>query len=221
LCTQNSKHTSIKMKKKINISLVLILACTAVTQAVLTADQEASKVRQLSGAQIRYDQAVAQEDVDRDIRNAATSTKTGVDNMVAMAQVGLEKAQQQLDEAIAKHDGILAYDERIHTRWAAAEARGTDCCTEEQIARRDRQFRNAIKMEESTRQHESWSRGLRGNAENQFAETNAMKSVADVQAERTQAQLVASKNGVTSAASSIATIEQRWADTEAAQAEVV
>ena len=139
--------------------------------------------------------------------------------MVAMAQVGLEKAQQQLDEAIAKHDGILAYDERIHTRWAAAEAR--EALTEEQIARRDRQFRNAVKMEESTRLHESWSRGLRGNAENQYQETQAMKSVADVQAERTQAQLVASKNGVSSAASSIATIEQRWADTEAAQAEVV
>ena len=206
--------------KKLRMPLVLTLSCAAVTQAALTADQEASKARQLSGAQIRYNQAVAQEDVDRDIRNAASSTKTGVDNMVAMAQVGLEKAQQQLDEAIAKHDGILAYDERIHTRWAAAEARG-DCCTEEQIARRDRQFRNAIKMEESTRLHESWSRGLRGNAENQYVETQAMKSVADVQAERTQAQLVASKNGVTSAASSIATIEQRWADTEAAQAEVV
>jgi len=164
---------------------------------------------------------VAQEDVDRDIRNAASSTKTGVDNMVAMAQVGLEKAQQQLDEAIAKHDGILAYDERIHSRWAAAEARGTDCCTEEQIARRDRQFRNAVKMEESTRNHESWSRGLRGNAENQHLEALDAQGVATVQAERTQAQLVASKNGVTSAASSIATIEQRWADTEAAQAEVV
>jgi len=207
--------------KKLRITLVLSLACT-VTQAALTADQEASKARQLNGAQIRYDQAVAQEDVDRDIRNAASSTKTGVDNMVAMAQVGLDKAQQQLDEAIAKHDGILAYDERIHTRWAAAEARGDgSCCTEEQIARRDRQFRNAVKMEESTRLHETWSRGLRGNAENQHLEALDAQGVATVQAERTQAQLVASKNGVTSAASSIATIEQRWADTEAAQAEVV